>query len=289
VLAFYKSRRHIVERPFPGRWGIFCMRHGLLYVEAQIARAYPGFGNPRELATQFLCMHERYHYQADVQTLMFESVKGCHLYKPSRDAFRGRRDEFVEEALANHQVWAWAQRPSVGIDDFAYEFLKLQPRAYARFDESEFELAAEWAANVIDKVANASARRYDLSQWVDSLPSYYRRASLCPEYVVYPADLNRWLSPALVLPRVTHIEDGHEVTKRLKSRYAHLGKAWQKTKQKLLEAPELRGLNLKPWPKDGPDSYSVKVDEGNRAHLRHDGNGKWTAYLIGAHKELGHG
>ncbi|OAJ62761.1 hypothetical protein A6V36_20535 [Paraburkholderia ginsengiterrae] len=289
VLAFFKSRRHLAARPFPGRWGIFYLRHGLLYVEAQIARAHPGFGRPRDLARQFLRMHEHFHYQADLQTLMFEAVKGRQLHQPLRRAFRGLRDEFVEEALANRQVWTWAQKPSVGIDDFAYDFMKLQPNAYARFDEPGMELTAEWAANVVDTSVGPDVRRYDLAQWVEALPQYYLRPSLCPEYVVYPAESSLWLSPALVLPKVTNIAEGREVTKRLKSKFAHLEKAWRKTKQKLLEAPQLHGLNLKPWPKDGPDSYSVKVDESNRAHLRHEGNGRWTAYIIGTHKELEHG
>lgn len=234
-------------------------------------------------------MHEHFHYRADLQTLMFEAVKGRQLSQPLRDALRGRRDEFVEEALANLQVWAWAQKPSIGIEDFAYDFMKLQPNAYARFDEPGPELTAEWAANVVDESFGAQARRYDLAQWVEAVPQSYLRPSLCPEYVVYPSASSHWLSPALVLPSVTQVDDGHEVIKRLKSRYAHLGNAWHRTKQKLLEAPQLHGLNLKPWPKDGPNSYSVKVDEGNRAHLKHEGSGRWTAYIIGSHKELGHG
>ena len=52
---------------------------------------------------------------------------------------------------------------------------------------------------------------------------------------------------------------------------------------------DLPGLNFKPWKKDGPCCYSVKIDDGNRAHLRNLGDGNWLAYAIGGHKELGHG
>lgn len=32
ALAFYKSRRQIGARPFPGKWGIFYLKQGLTYV-----------------------------------------------------------------------------------------------------------------------------------------------------------------------------------------------------------------------------------------------------------------
>ena len=51
----------------------------------------------------------------------------------------------------------------------------------------------------------------------------------------------------------------------------------------------LHGLNFKPWPKDGPDRYSIRIDDNFRAHLKHLGAGKWIAYVLGPHKKLGHG
>jgi hypothetical protein len=290
VLAFYKSRRFLDLRPFSGYWGIFYLKHGLDYVQSQIAQAYPGFGSPRSLARQFLRLHERFHFQADLQTLMFEAVRGQHLYQPLRNAFFGRRDEFVEEALANRQVWLWSCRKAIGIEEFAYDFMKLQPGAYARFDEPRLALAAEWAANVVDKAVFPGAGRHDLAQWVETFPQDYLRPSLCPEYVVYPSSINTWLPPSLVLPPVDNIVDGEEVVKRLASKFfANARKPWSNTKLKLKENRYLHGLNLKPWKEDGHDCYSVKVTDAIRAHLRHEGNGCWKAYIIGSHKELGHG
>jgi hypothetical protein len=90
ALAFYKSRRMLSARPFPGRWGIFYLKQGLIFVESQIALEYPGYDKPRKLALNFLREHERFHYRADLQTLLFEATLGRELYMPLRRALRGR-------------------------------------------------------------------------------------------------------------------------------------------------------------------------------------------------------
>jgi hypothetical protein len=289
TLAFYKSKRFISVRPFAGRWGVFYLKQGLIYVESQIRDAYPGYSDPRKLALTFLRQHERFHYRADVQTLLFEATLGRHLYIPTHKALRGRRTCFVEEALANRQVWDWARKQAIGLEEFAHDFMLLQPNAYARFQEPRLELAAEWAGTMVDQKPPGMTFRNDLSHWVEATPSGLLRSSLCPEYVVYPEDLSRWFSPTLVVPPVTYVQDGENVVKALQGRFAHLHSKWKKTKAKLLENRLVHGLNFKPWPKDGPDRYSVRVDDNFRAHLQHLGNGKWLAYILGPHTKLGHG
>jgi len=77
-----------------------------------------------------------------------------------RRLFLGKREQFVEEALANRQAWDWSKKGSVGLRDFAFDFMKLQPGAYARFDENRLQLAGEWAANVVDlNTQNGALRR----------------------------------------------------------------------------------------------------------------------------------
>lgn len=125
VLAFYKSKRFINGYPYPAKWGIFYLRPGLLFLGDEIEKAYPGFDNSRMLALEFLRMHERFHFYADIQTILFESTLKRQLYEPIRKAFRGRQSFFVEEALANRYVWDWAKKPSVGIEEFSHEFMTL--------------------------------------------------------------------------------------------------------------------------------------------------------------------
>jgi hypothetical protein len=289
ALAFYKSRRFIDQRPFPGRWGIFYLKTGILYLAGEIANSYPGYGDPRRIAHRFLLAHEFFHYRCDLQTLMLEAVLGRNLYIPLRRALRGRRTQFVEEAMANKVTYEWAKRSSVGLQEFAHEFMSLQPGAYARFAEKRIELNGEWLANTLELKPPGSLPRLDVPQWVDVSPKELLRSSLCPQYVIYPRRVSDWLDPALVLPPVSSISESSEVLKRLSGKYRNLTSKWDGTKAKLLTERTLRGLNFKPWPKDGRDTYSVKVDDGFRAHLRHEGQGRWIAYILGSHKELGHG
>ena len=289
VLAFYKSRRNVNCRPYKGKWGIFYLRQGLQFVGGQIAREHPGFGNPWVLAYEFLRAHEWFHFRADLQTLMFEATTKKHLHKPVRQLFRGQRDQFVEEALANRQAWDWAKRGSVGLGDFAFDFMKLQPGAYARFDESRRELAGEWAANVVDLNVFGGAVRPDLAHWVEASPDGLTRKSLCPEYVVTPRNLGVWWPAALVPPPVKNIIDDDAVTKFLsKSKDQSLADRWRTTKERLLSERFANGLNFKPWPPEAP-AWSVKVDRAYRAHLKPEGHGNWRAYKIGSHAAMGHG
>jgi hypothetical protein len=289
VLAFYKSRRNVNCRPYKGKWGIFYLRQGLQFVGAQIAREHPGYGNPWVLAYEFLRAHEWFHFRADLQTLMFEATTKKHLHKPVRQLFKGQRDQFVEEALANRQAWDWAKKGSVGLGDFAFDFMKLQPGAYARFDENRLDLAGEWAANVVDLNVLGGAVRTDLAHWVEASPDGLTRKSLCPEYVVTPQKLGVWWPAALVPPPVTNIIDDDAVTKFLsKSKDQSLAERWRTTKERLLTERFANGLNFKPWPPEAP-AWSVKVDRAFRAHLKPEGQGNWRAYKIGSHAAMGHG
>ena len=289
VLAFYKSRRHVKKRPYKSKWGIFYLQQGLQFVASQIASEHPGYGNPWTLSYQFLRAHEWFHYQADLQTLMFELTTKRHLHSPVRQLFRGQREQFVEEALANRQAWDWAKRSNIGLSDFAFDFMKLQPGAYARFDENRLQLAGEWTANVLDLSKPGSAGRSDLAHWVEACPEGLLRNSLCPEYVVTPRKLSTWWPSALVPPPVHNIIDDDAVTKFLgKSKDQSLAGKWRTTKDRLLTERFANGLNFKPWPPEAP-AWSVRVDRAFRAHLRSEGHGIWRAYKIGPHDVMGHG
>jgi hypothetical protein len=289
VLAFYKSRRHVNKRPYRGKWGIFYLRQGLQFVAGQIAKEHPGYGNPWVLSYEFLRAHEWFHYRSDLQTLMFEATTKRHLHAPVRQLFRGQREQFVEEALANRQVWEWAKQGKIGLRDFAFDFMKLQPGAYSRFDENRLQLAGEWAANVVDLNLHTGALRPDLAHWVEASPDGLMHKSLCPEYVVTPQDIDIWWPAALVPLPVSNIIDDDAVTKYLSKRKdPSLANKWHTTKARLLTERFSRGLNFKPWPPESP-AWSVKVDDGFRAHLRHEELGRWRAYKIGSHAEMGHG
>lgn len=290
AIAFYKSKRMEDSPPFKGRWGIFYIKQGLDKLAWDISRSYPGYGDPHELAHKFLFEHEHYHFQSDIQVLMFEAILKKHLYLPLRRALRNIKSHFVEEALANKRAYDWAKKPNVGLREFAHDFMSLQPNAYSRFDEPKQVLSGEWLASAIDLMPPYSPPREDLIPWVGTIPKDLLRYALCPEYVIYPQILANWIDPAWVPPPVKTITESAKVIKKLQDpKEAVLAKKWAATKPRLITDRFSNGLGFKPWPKEGPNIYSVKVDAGFRAHLENLGSGNWAAIKIGNHKEMGHG
>jgi hypothetical protein len=287
AIAFYKSKRFQHLRPYVGRWGIFYIDEGLSHIAWLISQAKPGYENPRKLARDFLWAHEHFHFRADIQTLMLEATLGRHLHIPTRQRFKGRRTHFVEEAIANRQAYKWAKRQRVGLEEFARDFMLCQPNAYARFLEPITDLAGEWVANVVDAQPPRCPPRSDLAPWVTSTPNEFMWVKLCPEWVINSSALSRWIDPTYITAPIKEIEEDKKFLKTLSKLHA-LRKPWDKTKEKLFENKNLPSLNFKPWSKAGPSCYSVKVNEGDRAHLQKLGDGKWLAIDIGSHTDLGH-
>jgi len=290
VFAFYKSRRFINARPYPGKWGIFYLEHGVSRVRELIEATYPGYGSPLRLAYEFLREHERFHFKFDLYALSVEAKIKRSLYEPLKRAFHHHRIYQVEEALANRDAWEWAKRGHVGLREFAYDFMKLQPGAYSRFDEKKFDLSAELAANLLDLDLSRSAHREDQALWVANVPNELLRRSLCPEYFVRPVNLTSWINPAWKLPDVNKIVEAQSVTKLLASKYVSIRDQWDETKRKLVANPALPGLDFKRWDK-AKKQWSVRIDRNFRAHLHpmSSSNGVWEVDAIGTHKAMGHG
>ena len=290
AIAFYKSKRFIDKSPCKGMWGIFYIREGLDKLAWDISKYYPSYGDPYKLAHKFLFEHEHYHFQSDIQVLIFEVLLKKNLYLPLRRALKRRKSHFIEEALANKRAYEWAKKPNIGLREFSFDFMSLQPNAYSRFDEPRDTLSGEWLSNVIDLLPPYSPPRQDLISWVGTIPSDLMRRSLCPEYVIYPKILQNWIDPTWIPPRVNKIVEIPKVLKKLQDpKESFLAKKWESTKSKLIEDRFSPGLGFKPWPNDGPNVYSVKVDSGFRVHIENQGSGLWAAIKIDNHKEMGHG
>jgi hypothetical protein len=288
VYAFYKSLRFIDKPPFRGKWGIFYLRQGIDRVFELMQSAHPGFANWK-LAYEFLRQHELYHYQFDLYALSLEAVNNKALYEPLKYCYRRHPSHQIEEALANRQAWVWAKRKSISMGDFAFDFMKLQPNAYSRFDENHFSLRSTLASNLIDLNISSSASRDDHALWVAHIPDELNRRSLCPEYVILPARLSTWISPTFKLPDVRSIVDSVDVQKLLNKTYKNLNSVWSKTKERLIESRHLPGLQFKRWEKDG--LWSVRINDNFRAHLKplNLQSGQWETIELGPHKKMGHG
>lgn len=290
VYAFYKSRRYVRAKPYPGKWGIFYLEHGVSRIRELIETTYPGYGSSLRLAYEFLREHERFHFKFDLYALSVEAKTGRAMYDPLKRAFRRHRIYQVEEALANHDAWEWAKQRKVGLGEFAYDFMKLQPGAYSRFDESKFLLSSELAANLIDLNLSISARRDDEALWVGKVPDELLRRSLCPEYFVRLSSLTAWINPAWKLPEVRSVTEAKSFSSTLSSKYASLRDRWDDTKRKLITNPALPSLDFKRWNKS-TGHWSVRINDNFRAHLRQvpKDSGTWQAEEFGTHKSMGHG
>jgi hypothetical protein len=296
ILAFYKSRRDIDSDPYKGKWGIFYIEQGLIRVKEQIEEYYPAlltsYGkNLRSLnkAYDFIHAHEVFHFIFDLYALSTESKMNKALYVPLRRSFRKHSIYQVEEALANKKAWEWAKSIEGGISEFAYDFMKLQPGAYARFDEDKFSLGGELAANLIDLNISKGAFRPDQALWVDIVPKNLLRKTLLPEYIVKPFNLSGWFKPAWRLPTVASIKETASFEKSI-SPYSSMRARWDSTKSKLISYPGTPGLNFKLWDKK-IGNWSVRVNDNFRVHLRQSAESKvvWNAEEFGSHKQMGHG
>jgi len=210
------------------------------------------------------------------------------MYERLDHAFRRYPSHLVEEALANAAAYDWARRGEnrrAGLAKFARDFMRLQPHAYGRFEEPLIELKAELAANLLDLDLRPSPRRYDQAGWVAVIPPHLKA---CPEHLVQTSARTRGVRPALRIPAVRQVLEGDQFSKRLRKN-ASLSRKWESTKEKLCANPAIPGLNFKPW---NPTvlEWSVKIDEGCRAHLRQIDapNAVWQAIAIGTHTQMGH-
>lgn len=288
ILAFYKSRRDIDKPPYRGKWGIFYLQDGVDFVAQDIASNYPGYGNTRKLALELLRQHERHHYETDVFALMLESTGKTHLYEPLRFMFRGHRTQSVEEALANRRIWDWAKKQNIGLGDYAFDFMKCQPNAYARFDEPLIQLQSEYVHGLLNKSFGSPVTIHPSARWVVSVPKSLQYRSLCPEYIIYSTDLSRWIPAAFGFPAIVKIDDSENVVQKLMGKYAALKNVWDARKKLLQQNPMAKSLHFRLWDKKSQE-WSVNVDGNFRAHLTNNGNGSWITRDIDNHLKMGHG
>lgn len=282
ALAFYKSFRYRSNKPGEDKWGIFYLAKGLQFVEELIDH-YTGSGvQASGLAHKFLKAHEMYHFSVDAVALTVEPPLSKHLYLPYRRAYRRYSLHCVEEALANRKAWAWAEnenRQFSGLLEFAEDFMDSQPNAYSRYCEDPIVLGSELAENLISQNFGKGGSSH-LANWANEMPSKF--SYRVPEYIIPHVCPSDFVSKALIIPKVDEIDD----SKLASGLPSELKRKWERTKDKLLSCPALRGLNFKPW--KPPGVWSVRVDKGYRAHLEYSSEGKWKAIEIGTHDKMGH-
>ena len=265
ILAFYKSRRHRDEKPYPGTWGIYYLRQGLSRIENHLEAA-TRYAPPisSDMALEFLRKHEQFHYKFDVWALSIESASKRNLYLPLKRAFRHCPDLQVEEALANQDAFRWARPPSRGLKTFARDLMDVQPRYYTRYGEPRVKLLAELSVSLVDQLIGGPPR-YDQTLWNGNIGLLKPRKLVHPpEHLIVECDLGALIPSHWTWPKITHIEESKKFVKSLK-RFHQLKQKWEATKVKLFREPGMNGLDFKEWE---ARCFSVRVDKNFRAHLK---------------------
>ena len=300
ILAFYKSYRFVNEKPFRGRWGIFFVNKAVRYLTHLLATEFPSLYRPRTRAIEFLWEHEIYHAKFDVGVLAVEAIAKQHFYLPQMIAFRRHQNQQPEEALANESSWRHVKQydPLVsrsrkasfeGVDGFSqffFDFMKMQPGAYARFDEDVYELKSEAAAGIFQRQRYRVARADHLARLIGLNPRGTCTKTDVPRHLIGGVRYSTLISPARFIPKVQEIRESDKFKSSIQGDHKKL---WTNTKEKLVAASSLPGLDFKFW--DAPDVWSVRANDNFRAHLSaiSKTNGIWEAVAFGNHKEMGHG
>jgi hypothetical protein len=95
-----------------------------------------------------------------------------------------------------------------------------------------------------------------------------------------------WLA---FLSALSAIEESPKFLKQLSALGSRQREGWERAKRRASESLTT-GHDFKPWPKGGKDVWSMRVDQGVRAHLLRDrATDRWVALEIGGHKAMGHG
>ena len=303
ALGWYVSFHH------PGlQWGIYIPVSGMGYL---IKHAFGGLPSPlatkTHLAFHAILNHELFHFATDYTIAQAELTHEEPWYVPAKHAFRAATPGYCveEEQLANaYMLSAFRTMKSAlrvaGKQAALRTFVEKQPEGYRDALDvrpPQWDGLLEGLARRFGTFAKRSADHsfiwypdlgYDWPRQFPIRPRIDWR--YCPIHLV--DDSVRlgippgWLS---IFSRLSSIEEADEFKKKLKKLALPNQRAWERTKQKLCNAITT-GADFKQWDRGGNDLYSVRINDGFRAHLRRrEETGDWLAVAIGSHKEMGHG
>ena len=244
--------------------------------------------------------HECFHFATECMAANWELATGRACYVIANQKLRSAAGYVEdEEALANAYMlrgFRWVSSVTLGAraTPSLKAFCALQPTGYNRGPDfvatDSFELGCRRLASAYHECMDVSwiAPR----QAFDSLGLYpnahridWRR---CPIIIV---DEQGVFAKLGIAPKFINNVLVIKETQRFSAELTGLGPPyygkWRKTKEKLAQGTQSRGLDFKPWRPKGKGWFSVRVDGNVRAHLRNDGH-LWYAEEIGSHDAMGH-
>lgn len=283
------------------QWGVYVKVSGLLYLaQAAFAKLDLEPAAKIQLAFRAILDHELFHFATDYAIGQTELAVHHAWWVPFKTSGRGREQE---EKLANAYM---LRRFRTGLklqgkQEALRSFTMQQPEGYKRAHEvkpddwpSELaELASMYGAFwgvAVDSYPEGIVfgDAYDWEAQFPIRPAVAWR--YCPIHLVDDSQRfglpEGWLEP---FSRLEQIKESAAFKKQLSQLSLALQKAWERAKQKL-RAAITSGCDFKPWPRGGADTWSCRVGDNFRVHLRHDkAGGFWEAVAIGSHKAMGHG
>ena len=288
------------------QWGIYIPVTGIAYL---LNNAFKGLQIPLAtkagLAFKAILSHELFHFATDYAVAQSELTFREPWWLQALNARNTPRYNVIEEKLANaYMLNAFRSTKSAfrahGKQAALRTFTKKQPLGYSdgwKVRRNDWERELEALAHSYGQHGRngrlhpalwSRASGYD---WVHSFPITPRIDwRYCPIHIVndshrlgLPPD---WLS---ILSRLQTIQETPKFMTRLAKMGPQVQKAWDRTKGRL-QTHITTGADFKKWPSTGQDVYSVRVNDGVRAHLKGTPSQPiWTALDIGNHKEMGHG
>lgn len=288
------------------QWGVYVKSSSLLYLAREVfSRLDLDPVAKIRLAFRAILDHELFHFATDyavAQTELAQDVAWWALCKKARSEAASPPYP-IEEKLANaymlrrfrsgpRALWVRGGQPAIrrftqqqpeGYRD-AYQ---VQPRDWAgELTKLAREYACLWAADHDSSGLFDGA--YDWEAQFPIWPAVDWR--FCPIHLVDDSrryDLpEKWLD---AFSRLDRVVESDAFRKQLARLSVQLQGAWQRVKRKL-ETGITSGCDFKRWSPGGPDTWSCRVNDNFRAHLREDKiGGCWEAVAIGGHKALGHG
>lgn len=287
------------------QWGATVKASGVAWLATRFFHTLPTDDLTRaRLAFHAILQHELFHFATDVAVSQAELGQQQAWWRPALEARRARGEAYShrEECLAN--VWmlrafrtALPAYKVLGKQAALKAFVANQPAGYR--DALNFRtqcwnaelrgLMAEYASNAGRRADNPLLwGEYD---WACQFP-VRPRIDWRNCAIHYKDDSVRFGIPPgwlTFLSRLRVIDESDKFRKQL----AKLGRSrqqrWETAKQRAIDTLTA-GHDFKPWPKGGPDVWSLRVDRAFRAHLQRDrANDRWIALGIGDHDAMGHG
>jgi hypothetical protein len=294
---------------YPGlQWGVYISVSGIAYMLTNVFNKLPVAPETKaRLAFTAILDHELFHFANEYAMAQAEIAHNEPWVVPAIRFRRGMSPPYFkrEECLANaymlRKFRATAKILRVkGKQTALRAFVKQQPEGYrdAVFVTPDCqnrmlaELAHDYGSNAFRSRHHPllwnPTTGYD---WPGQFPIHPTVDwKFCPIHLVQdggrlglPKD---WIK---CFSKLEGIRESEKFVKTLGSLSVQIQSAWSRTKTKLHTAIT-SGADFKKWPKDGPNIYSVRLNNNYRAHLEYLASEKaWLALAIGSHKEMGHG